>query len=234
MVTAKRIWIHVITTILILGVSGCNKDDDPGIPQSMDLYVNKGKQVVIDLAGSFPDFEKMALLPDKVSVSFMAGRYLRYQSSGPDPDSFSFTVLTKTQRIKVSVNVITTGNDACGQAFTYAKIKKNTKFVINLFNNPEFCTFNLSAATGTANMTATSTDTTLNTDGLNLFTCGCGTTAAVLSYNPPKEFVGQVKSKYYFGIPKEGAKITIEDFSNPTPAKWEAFSSHDFVIDVVE
>jgi hypothetical protein len=230
---------HSLTiVILVIILAGCDvfqKDQDVTPTQTVDMYVVQNKAAVIDLNAAFPNFGKVVLPAGKSNVTYFGDRYIKYRSLNGNSDSFNFSVVTASnQKVTAAVNVHTDANTACGQPFTNAKIKKNSKLVVNLFNNPEFCDYDIYSHGGIAIADSRPTDSQKNLDGVLLAVCAGGAegNSAILSFDPPKGFVGQVIGKYYLGITDSSTSLAQEDYYSP--AKFKFYSAHEYTIDVVE
>jgi hypothetical protein len=226
---------------LVIAVLGCDvfqKDPDvnPASSQDFQMYVYQNKAAVLDLASAFPNLDKVVVPGSKTNVKYFSDRYIKYQSVGGNADSFTFSLTTKDkQQVNAKVSVITGAGDNCGEAFTYAQIKKDSRLVVNLFNNPEFCGYDIYDHSPVAIADALPSDEPQNDQGVLLSLCGCGAegNTGILYFTPAPGFVGRVVSKYYMGVLDPNAALTSqEDYYKPD--KFRFFSAHKFIIDVVE
>lgn len=231
--------------LFILFVTGCdiieNDDAFRGEEITLEAYASPDKSVVIDLEKVFTDFESVQLDPQANNALLFDNRYIRYKSVEVDGDHFRFDIVRagKTSKVKVKLNA-TGRTNSCSEndAFTYAKISNTSPLVVNLFNNPEFCNFNIYSHTELGIATSREgIDENQNTDGLQIEICSCGSQGshAILTYVPPVGFTGQVRFTYYLhtGVSDEDRKEHGDDiFYDPQYADY--FSAHDVVIDVTE
>ena len=226
--------------VLLLITFGCDtvsNDIDANIKfqRSLQLVASPGKSTVIDLHNMFPAYMKVNLV-SKNGVKYFSDRYIKYSADAANTASqFSFDVTT-TDNTTTRVNVMTSGavTDCIDSApFTQATISNTSSLVVNLLNNPEFCGYDNQSSTeiGIAGSRA-GIDVDQNTAGVDIVLCACGAegNSAILTYVPPRDFVGQVKFKYY--LYAGGNVQTTGDAIYYDPQYSQYFSAHEFVIDV--
>ena len=225
---------------LILGVTSCDiveKDATPANSQKIIMLTAPNKSAVIDLQQAFPDYSTAQVPDGNSKLKYFGDRYVKYNLGGTTKESFNFSVVSKSGlKTSASVNVnplSATLNCNEGQAFEYARIHQNTKLVVNLFNNPEFCDFDINGPSAIAVAEKRPGDVYQNTEGALIALCACQGNTAIFTYDPPKDFVGQVKFKYYLGFVKKGVQLEYPNgYYNPD--NFERFSIHEVLIDVVD
>lgn len=229
-----------IPFVLILITFGCDTishDNDANIKfqRAVQLVAAPNKSTVIDLNNMFSSFTKVDLIT-KNGIKYFGGRYIKYSADATNTASqFSFDVTTPDNN-KTRVNVVTSGQDTnCVDSapFTYATISNTSTLVVNLLNNPEFCSYDLygHGEIGIAGSRA-GIDVDQNSDSVLIALCACGSegNSAILSYVPPKDFVGQVKFKYYLHAGADYQTNGNAIYYDPQYSQY--FSAHEVVIDV--
>ena len=232
------------TLLLFLIVTGCDiieKDGSySGEEITLEAYSSSNKSVVIDLQKVFTTYESVQMT-ESDKVMLFDDRYIRYKSGEVAGDNFSFNIKQGNKKSKVNVKMNSTSlTSSCSdnKPFTYAKISNKSPLVVNLFNNPEFCGFNIygHSEVGIAE-SREGIDEDQNADGVLIEICSCSSQGnhAILTYVPPTGFVGQVKFTYYLhtGVSEaDHNKYGDAIFYDPQYADF--FSTHDVVIDVTE
>ncbi len=221
-------------TLIIAGLNGCDvfqKDASPTDVQTVALYLPPNKSAVIDVGQVIPDFSTISV-NETAAIKFLGGRYVGYSAGNKNTDNFTFNVDRKSggkSVVNVSVAPQSATNDACDKngAFTYARIVKNSKLVVNLLNNYEFC--------GYTKLPGQFSATRCESADVMISIYSAPTTfTAICTYSPPKDFVGQIRFKYYLGMASKnlGSLVGLPGIGDP--GMYQYYSEHDAVIDVVE
>lgn len=222
---------------LVVSCDIFEKDADKNAERNVRVVTPVEKSTVIDLNKVVGDFESMAIPANGSNVKSF-NQFMKYQFSKNNEGKFSVSVKKSDgQTASVNVNVSQIGTDDCNvnPPFTYAKISNKEILVVNLLNNPEFCTYDIYSLGSLTNADPRpGIDEIQNIDGLEVEVCACGPLGdhAILTYSPPGGFVGQVKFKYYVGVGGDPGKDGDEVYYNPKYSKY--FSAHNVVIDVTE
>lgn len=238
----KRLLLYFFL-IIFLVLDSCDIiEDDSAAPTpdiNLEAFASPNQSSVIDLQRVFTDYES-AQLESTNRVSLVENRFIRYQSNEVDGDKFSFNIERNGRKSKVNVTMKSFGEGDCSdnEPFTYAQISNKTPLVVNLFNNPEFCGYDIFSL-GELGIAPSrdGIDEDQNSENVMIELCACGNLGdhAILTYVPPTGFVGQVKFKYYLhaGV-SESDRNKYGEAVYYDPKYADYFSAHSVVIDVTE
>ena len=233
----------ILLPIALMLATGCDmvkndKDIQPTQAANINLFATKNKSTVIDLRQLFPMMTSAKVLAGG-DIGYFGDRYVRFKASTVLND-FSFVVNQSNNSIvqtNVKIQSLSAASNDCSanQPFTYAKISNKESLVVNLLNNPEFCGYDttqpLTGEIGVAG-SRSGVDVDQNSDAVNIAICACsGDQTAILTYQPPAGFVGQVKFTYYLFVNGDASKGN-DVFYDPQYSEY--FSTHAVIIDVTE
>lgn len=220
-------------TLLAMSCDIIEKDLDSTDGVNFRVVSPTGRSTVIDLSRSVANLNSVEI-SGQVGIE-SRNQLIKYDFSKQGEVFFKIRESgNKIINAKVSATQLN-GESCTSEPFTYAKISNNETLVVNLLNNPEFCEYDIFSNGLISNADPRpGIDVVQNSEGIEVEVCACGSWGdhAILTYVPPKGFVGKVKYKYYIGVSKHDVILSSEDYYRPDA--FTHFTAHEVEIEVVD